>query len=367
MHHFLLTLVLLGALQGFICSGLLLLRQSSKLPERLLAILIFVIALANLNIFLWYQQLSSIWSTLGNILPLLLFMAIGPLLFLYVRASLQTGYKLTNKDWLHFAPVSLDVIPYVVAGFYYAGVFDKDVFIFVDTYHTYVDIPRWLSLTTYCLLSWKLIDNKKASTNSNLPIIKQILIPVFIFQIIWFIFLLVYIIPGYRETLIRSVGWFPLYIPLSALIYWTGFISFKLIIPPFEKPKSLSSSNNLPDEKVNEVVQQLKQAMENDQLYLDPDLNLNRLVDYCTVPQKIISTVLNQHMNTSFNEFVNLYRVEAFKRKIKDPNMQRYTIKGIALDCGFNSLATFQRVFKQMTGQLPSAFRDTGSNNNRRE
>lgn len=353
MKYFLLTLVLLGALQGFISSGLLMLRQQAKLPEKLLALLILVVAFANLNIFLWYQQLSSFWASVGEVLPLILFMAIGPLLFLYVRTSLKKESRLTNKDGLHFIPVLFDLLPYMIAGLYHLGVFNKNPFIFIDHYNTYVDVPRWISLTVYCVLSWKLVDNQKTITT-----IKRVLLPFMIFQIIWLVFISIYIIPAYQLKLIRSVGWFPLYVPLSVLIYWIGFTGFISIKSPFMQGKSVNNSNTLTDDRVEEAIRLLRQAMEQDQLYLNPALNLNLVVNHSGLSQKVISTVLNQYMNMSFNDFVNLYRVEAFKQKIKDPNMQRFTIKGIASDCGFSSLATFQRVFKQMTGQLPSDFRN---------
>jgi AraC-like DNA-binding protein len=77
------------------------------------------------------------------------------------------------------------------------------------------------------------------------------------------------------------------------------------------------------------------------------------------IPQKTISAVLNRHLQKSFNEFVNEYRVNAFKAKVVQPELSHLTIAGIALECGFSSQATFQRTFKEMTGKSPSAFRKT--------
>jgi AraC-like DNA-binding protein len=54
---------------------------------------------------------------------------------------------------------------------------------------------------------------------------------------------------------------------------------------------------------------------------------------------------------------VNEYRVAMFKEKILLPEMNHLTIAGIAVDCGFNSQATFQRTFKEITGKSPSEFR----------
>jgi AraC-like DNA-binding protein len=67
--------------------------------------------------------------------------------------------------------------------------------------------------------------------------------------------------------------------------------------------------------------------------------------------------VLNQHLHTSFNEFVNEYRVSAFKQKLCTDEVKHLTIAGIAAECGFNSQATFQRTFRQVTGLSPSEFK----------
>ncbi|MEI9807657.1 MAG: helix-turn-helix domain-containing protein [Bacteroidota bacterium] len=37
--------------------------------------------------------------------------------------------------------------------------------------------------------------------------------------------------------------------------------------------------------------------------------------------------------------------------------MEQLTIAGVAAECGFNSQATFQRTFKEITGIAPSAYR----------
>ena len=81
------------------------------------------------------------------------------------------------------------------------------------------------------------------------------------------------------------------------------------------------------------------------------------MAEHTGFSQKIISAVLNQYIQKSFNEFVNEYRVLEFKEKIVQPEFNHLTIAGIALECGFGSQPTFQRVFKEITGQSPSEFR----------
>ncbi|PGH39455.1 MAG: AraC family transcriptional regulator, partial [Candidatus Nephrothrix sp. EaCA] len=58
----------------------------------------------------------------------------------------------------------------------------------------------------------------------------------------------------------------------------------------------------------------------------------------------------------NFFDFINYYRIEEFKRRISDPQFQRYTLLSIAFDVGFNSKTAFNRSFKKITRETPSAF-----------
>jgi AraC-like DNA-binding protein len=67
----------------------------------------------------------------------------------------------------------------------------------------------------------------------------------------------------------------------------------------------------------------------------------------------VLSKMINQGFNLNFNDFINYYRIEAVKEKIKNGEQKTQTLLGIAYDCGFNSKATFNRAFKKATNQSP--------------
>ncbi|AKD56183.1 helix-turn-helix domain-containing protein [Spirosoma radiotolerans] len=96
--------------------------------------------------------------------------------------------------------------------------------------------------------------------------------------------------------------------------------------------------------------------MENERPYLDPDLSLNDLARRLKTNTSVLSPVINAGTGKNFNDFVNQYRVDAFKRQALDPANGHLSLLGIALDCGFNSKATFNRAFKKLTGQSPREF-----------
>ncbi|MBO0938622.1 helix-turn-helix transcriptional regulator [Fibrella sp. HMF5335] len=90
--------------------------------------------------------------------------------------------------------------------------------------------------------------------------------------------------------------------------------------------------------------------------YLEPELSLADLARRLRTNPVVLSQVINAGVGQNFNDFVNSYRVEAFKEAVKKPQNQHLSLLGIALNCGFNSKATFNRAFKKKTGSLPKAF-----------
>lgn len=361
---FLNTLVLLGALQGFIVCILLFLSRKNRQANSLLGALLLLISLASLNIYLLETRFflsSKAWRVIGTAVPFIVTMPIGPLLYFYIRSSLNHNFKLTRKDYLHFTPALLDIIPNVVAVMYAivtgADMTNTNSFwkVFTDEYNIYIDIPRWISVSAYLILSIRFL-----RISNNLVEIHQYgwlkqLTHIFLgFQIIWFAHLIPYIMPMYRHALLEQVGWYPVYIPLTVLVYWLGIKGYFSSQTAYSVKKVSTSS--LSPEIISAVVVALQNAMGSSRLYLSPSLNLNSVASHLSVPPKTISAVLNQHMKKSFNEFVNHYRIEEFKKRVGSLEYEHLTITGLAFECGFNSQATFQRTFKQSTGMSPSEF-----------
>jgi AraC-like DNA-binding protein len=96
--------------------------------------------------------------------------------------------------------------------------------------------------------------------------------------------------------------------------------------------------------------------METKRPYLDPDLALPDLARQLAIPAPLLSQVINAGLGKNFSDFINEYRVAAFKRAVRDPANRHLTLLGVALDCGFNSKATFNRAFRKGTGRSPKEF-----------
>jgi adenylate cyclase len=102
--------------------------------------------------------------------------------------------------------------------------------------------------------------------------------------------------------------------------------------------------------------QQLTSLMDNEKPYLDPDLSLRNLADMMEIPPNQLSQLLNEGFDQNFSEYINNYRLEAFKEKAADPDYQHLTILALAYDSGFNSKTVFNTFFKKVMGMTPSKY-----------
>jgi AraC-like DNA-binding protein len=94
--------------------------------------------------------------------------------------------------------------------------------------------------------------------------------------------------------------------------------------------------------------------MDEERPWLEPELTLAELAQRLGTHATLLSKVINTGCGQNFNDFVNSYRVAEACRLLADPQFAHYSLVGVALESGFNSKSTFNRVFKKLDGRAPS-------------
>jgi len=369
---FLDVVILLGALQGFIFSGLLFFSAKDRQGNRLLGWLLLLAAIASLKLFGtgrgWFDH--GAMRFVETFVPMIIVMPVGPLIYFYVRSFLRPDFCLTRRDRIHFYPVVIDLVPQLTALVFVLGAVTRVIPSnsgpwgrFIDDYNVYSDVPRWISITFYLWLAAKEISLAKAQRENaadyainRFTWLRQLIRVFQVFQGIWLLYLVPYTIPRYTDIVLTQLGWYPVYVPLAVLIYWLGIKGYIVSQMASGPAKSRGSQPALPHAFVEKSIASLRMAMEKDELYLNPALTVAILAGHTGIVPKNISAVLNQHLQKSFNEFVNEYRVHAIKERLLKGETQHLTIAGVAYEGGFNSLPTFQRAFKAVLGQTPTEF-----------
>lgn len=101
----------------------------------------------------------------------------------------------------------------------------------------------------------------------------------------------------------------------------------------------------------------INQTVTTNELYKNPGLTLDELSGILAINTRYLSLALNQEIGMSFPEYINGCRLECAKKLILSDAIKDYSIEAIGQESGFNSRATFYRVFKEDTGYSPLAFR----------
>ena len=115
----------------------------------------------------------------------------------------------------------------------------------------------------------------------------------------------------------------------------------------------------LSDRQLENIHVELMKLMQNEKLYLTPELTLPMVSELLNVHPNTLSEVINRAEQKNFFDFINTMRVEEFKERVVKPENHNYTLLSIAHDCGFNSKTSFNRNFKNITGKSPSEYLKT--------
>jgi AraC-like DNA-binding protein len=120
------------------------------------------------------------------------------------------------------------------------------------------------------------------------------------------------------------------------------------------------AANNLTIEESEAKLLQLRDKLESymneKKPYLNPRLTLIDLAENFQIHPNLLSRVINDCFQKNFFDYINTYRIEEFKRLIKDPKFENYTLLGVAFEVGFNSKTAFNRSFKKITNLTPSEY-----------
>ncbi len=98
-------------------------------------------------------------------------------------------------------------------------------------------------------------------------------------------------------------------------------------------------------------------AIEEEHIYLNHTLNLEKLAHALSLPTKELSRLINTHFQLSFSEFINAYRTLEAERILSDPEHKETPILEVIYLSGFNSKSAFHRFFKRFTGMSPSEYK----------
>ena len=295
----------------------------------------------------------------------------GPLLFLYTGSLTSYFTKWKPKYLLHFLPVIIFYC-YYFDFFISSGQekieFVKKLIIKPDIFHIFFFPAIILSGFSYIFLTFLLfrkhrrnILNNLSNSNeeNNLHWLRNLLIGLLV---IWLVVL-------FDNFVLDSSLTDPaIYVSVSLFVAFIGFFGLRqgnifMNLPNGSLPAELTveeqqrySKSGLKEERATEIQQFLIKLMEEKKLFLDENISLPQLAGMLNIHPNYLSQVINERFQKNFYDFINSYRIEEFKRLVASGKNKNKTFFALALDCGFNSKASFNNSFKKITGITPSEF-----------
>jgi AraC-like DNA-binding protein len=122
----------------------------------------------------------------------------------------------------------------------------------------------------------------------------------------------------------------------------------------FSREKYVGSP--LSEQQIDELLKTILNYLKINKAYLNPDYNLQMMADDLNISKHKLSQIINSGQRKNFYKFINEFRIEEVKEKLTDSSYKHYSILGIAMECGFNSKTSFNRIFKEETGLTPTEF-----------
>ncbi len=111
----------------------------------------------------------------------------------------------------------------------------------------------------------------------------------------------------------------------------------------------------------NNVLAEIKRLFEQEKIYEDENLSLNKLAEFTKLSSHQVSELINTHFEMGFSRLVRRYRVEAAKKMLIDE--PRASVLSVGLSVGFTSQSNFYVAFKEFAGVVPGQFRkQSGAN-----
>jgi AraC-like DNA-binding protein len=288
---------------------------------------------------------------------------LGPSLYLYARKLMYRDFRLKPVHALHALPFVLTVAPLTALLRFSPGagmrlLFSNSPASLALYSFSYL---QFVAYSAACLLDLRTYEKRLKSAYSSIDSMKMSWLSFLIstFIVLWLISHFNYLAQAFHAKPVM---------PLEAVIVAAFVVANAIVIKglgqphlfagiPEEPEESKYAKTPLSGEKKEACLNAVLSCMKDEKPYLDPSMTLEHLSRKTAIPAHHISQVLNSELGRNFFDFVNGYRVEESKVRLR--NDAGHTVLQVLFDSGFNSKASFHRAFKKHTGMTASQFKNS--------
>ncbi|MEL6822018.1 MAG: helix-turn-helix domain-containing protein [Calditrichota bacterium] len=368
--------VLLGfsAMQGFYFAALLLLQKQGNARANRWLVLILTLVAYYLSVeTLIVSGLFKFWPHIAGTHWGFWYL-LGPLLFIYVRLHLDRNFTFRLWHLIHLIPaayITVRMIPfYQLDGAVKISILERPTIGSGEMPWQYLLLAA--QLLGYLLFALRAASSRKqqASEERNTVALStlrwsQLLIAAFTGYIVFDTIagVILHLFELNTKPLVHTTT-----MVMSIFVHVVAFVSVrhperifsdeekKAVLTEDIKPLTKYRNSALSQQEIGFYLSELNRIMKQERPYLNSELKLSDLANLVGLTPHNLSQVLNQGLSVSFYDYVNNFRIKDVQQRLLDPRYDDLTIFGIALESGFRSKTSFNRMFKRSTGLTPSSY-----------
>jgi AraC-like DNA-binding protein len=353
-------------------------KKDKTLSERIFVAWIFLLALTELSFFLNSIGLFRDYT--------LLFAFIcdthvihGSLFYLYILSFTDKNFTFQTVHLIHILPF--------IALFSLKLYFNKILGV-MDCYgagclhhgNQYVDLLLFLKfgiLGTYLFMGWHIVHDRVIHNNikDNLEKIRANWIRnISVGALIIFVFS-----AGYKiltrlgfPVLGSDITVINLMVSFFILVFlYMGNSYAYIFVSPYQgkgvdldttkKTNDLQIPNTNEDINIKDIDRKfslIEKYLSLEKPFLKGQITIRELSESINIPQNEVSLIIQTKTNKFYTDYMNMFRVDELKQKLDNPANESFTIYSLALECGFASKTSFNRIFKHHTGMTPTEYRN---------
>jgi len=355
----------IGISIAFFLSFLLITKKGRTSADTFLA---FWMGVTGVHLFLFYNNSITKTYLYPNLLGLEIPLPLqhGPFLYLYTT-SLTHPSRLKNYRWMvHFVP-SLLVYFYLTP--FFTSPPSQKIAVYENEGQGYQGFMSILLVfisiagVLYVFFSNRQLRRYKLRLLNQFSYQEKINLNWLRYLFLWMGLLwLAIILRGNDQIIFTTVVFFVLFIgyfgirQVGLFSVHTSEVAEKITTFTANENAKKYEKSGLSDEMAEHIYARLTETMKGKKIFTNPELSLADLALHLGVHPNYLSQVINTFEEKSFFDYINALRIEEFKRLADQPENQKYTLLGLAYDCGFNSKTSFNRNFKKATGLAPSDY-----------
>jgi AraC-like DNA-binding protein len=284
----------------------------------------------------------------------------GPILFFYFRSIFRNQGFQVKKDWGHlglfFIFIAFHINEYLLSA-------DEKTLI-INTVTKTDTIPwPWLNLIQLCMYTIICYYEYQSEAENTKEVKKWFRLILVLFSLFIAASLAYYALvrlPWFNPTWDYMISGATMVFIYSIAIY--AYFNDK-VFNGFDLTENTSKSkyqnSALKNEFGNHILSRLNELMDREKLYVDDEINLDRLAARLNITRHQLSQVLNERAEMNFFEYINSRRIQEAKQLLTSTSKKELNIIEIAYKVGYTNKVTFNNTFKKYTGMTPSDFRSS--------